>query len=606
MSDPINTLQTDPTCLLEGSVDSSDVLQLVKSLFDPITKGNSVLDEIYVEGLDASQVWPQTKIILESVTESLLFEKIPTLKESYGTKLTDLEEISEEDISDDHDEQDEQDDQDSEEDIEEDEENPTFPEGEEDSEIEDFDPNGPLIDDYVEEDLESGQDNDDDDDDDEQEEQEEDDDDDDTPKFKKDKFGLNDEFFSIDDFNKMTSEDTGLNDDDDEIDYFGDLGESEDEEVAYYDDFFGKPSNKKKEVKQQQQKKKNPSKKEKKLKEGSLNEDDFDDGMKSAMMDLFADEDEPQVEEEEEVKPEKNLSSFERQQLQIQQEIAKLEKEAIAEKKWAMKGEAKAKDRPQDALLDEELEFERTAKPVPVITKEVTESLEEMIRRRIKEANFDDLPRRVITDVTNFRSSSSFELSDQKSSKSLAELYEDEYKGDQSENAVSEELQKAHDEIKDMFKSLSYKLDALSSAHFIPKPAQKAIDIKVNAPTITMEDAQPLTQSSASTLAPQEIYKASNSADSKEIQLKSGTVFSRDELSREDKQRMRRANKRKRARDAFERDAAQKKKSKKQDVLDTLSKAKNVTVIDNKGQRRDVAGNVKKDKIQQGTSGLKL
>jgi U3 small nucleolar RNA-associated protein MPP10 len=579
MSQILHKLISDPTAVIDPSVDSSDVLGLVKTIFDPITKGYSVLDEIYVDGLDASQVWPQAKIILDNVTDSLLFERIPQLKGSAMNSGN----FSQQELSDDSQEVDEDEDEN------EDEENENEQEG--------F---GDFVDDYEEEPLSDDQ---------EgyssavedqtkhqhEEEQTED---------KKDAFGLNDGFFSIDDFNKQIlaheneNGNTGA-DNDEDIDYFGDIPDSDDEEVAYYDDFFAKPKSLKEDPKKS---KKQPNKSKKKQEEEQeLNDEDFDNGMKSAMLDLF-DEEEP---EQPEAQAEKNLSSFERQQLQIQNEISKLEQEAIAEKKWAMKGEAKAKDRPADALLEEDLEFERTAKPVPVITREVTESLEEMIRRRIKEGNFDDLPRRIITDVTNFRPSSSFKLSEEKSSKSLAEMYEEEYKGVE-DNQVSEELQKAHDEIKELFTSISFKLDALSSAHFIPKPAQKAIDIRVNAPTISMEDAQPLTQSSASTLAPQEIYKATTSGNDTEIQLKSGTVFSRDELSREDKQRMRRANKRKRAKEFKEREQrGPVKKSKKQDVIDTLSKAKNVTVIDSKGQRRDVDGSVKKDKVAQGISSLK-
>ena len=573
----IEKLTSDPTQLLDSSVEPSEFLALVKGIIDPITKGHSVLDEIYIDGLDASQVWQQAKIILDNVTEELLFDKLPSLKGAAGVKGGSEDEGDSDDGSDDGSE-----DGSGSEEVEE--------ESDDEAQHAEFDGE----DDYEEEPISEGEEN----------SPEASTAKDEPVEDKKDVFGLNDGFFSIDDFNKQIldqeKEQGGDLNDEDDVDYFGDIPDSDDDEVAYYDDFFAKPKELKSNFK------KAGSKKNKKAKqteeEPELNEDDFEDGMKSAMLDLFDDED---VVQEEEHQEEKNLSSFERQQLAIQQEIAKLENEAIAEKKWAMKGETKAKDRPTDSLLDEDLEFERTAKPVPVITKDVTESLEEMIRRRIKEGNFDDLPRRIISDVTNFKPSSSFQLSEEKSSKSLAELYENEYKQEQ-DGEISEELQRAHDEVKDLFASISYKLDALSSAHFIPKPAQKSIDIKVNAPTISMEDAQPLTQSTGSTLAPQEIYNATRSGDGNEIQLKSGTVFSRDELTREDKQRMRRANKRKRSKEFKEREQNPVKKSKKQQVIETLSKAKNVTVIDSKGQRRDVEGNVKKDKVQQGTSSLKL
>jgi len=587
MSELMNKLLQDPLEILDKNLESSDALTLVKELFDPIAKGNSVLEEIFIDGLDASQVWSQAKIILDSTTENLLFEKIPSLKSlgQVSDENSDEEEISEleEEQSEDH----------SEDEINED---------------------GQLVDDFEEESV-SGEDDVHEEGDDEEEEEEEEEavngekaesgaesDENEAGEVKKDAFGLNDEFFSIDDFNKQILAQENQNGNDEEIDYFQDIPESEDEEdeeVLYYNDFFSKPKGKGNSKSRQSEKKsQKKSQQEDEEEEEGLNEEDYDRGMQSAMMDLFDDE-EPSA-------PKETLSSFERQQQQIQKEISQLETEAIAEKKWALKGESKAKDRPTDSLLNEELEFERTAKPVPVITREVTESIEEMIRRRIKEDNFDDLPKRMMSEVTNFRPSSDFQLSEQKSSKSLAELYEDDYKGTDSNSAVSEELQKAHDEIKNLYQSLSHKLDSLCSAHFIPKPAQKSIDIKVNAPSISMEDAQPLTQSNASRLAPQEIFKAKTSGNENEIQLKSGTIFARDELSREDKQRLRRANKRKRSKEFQGQDASTAKKSKKQDAIDTLSKANNVTIIDNKGEKRDVSGALKKEKAKQGTSMLKL
>ncbi|KAH3680144.1 hypothetical protein WICMUC_000545 [Wickerhamomyces mucosus] len=606
-SEIISLFQNDPTSLLSSSESTEKVLKLLKSIVDPvISKDQSVLDELFIEGLDSSQVWPQVKLVLDKLVEDLLFEKIPSHTGNYfnteeseeeNENLQELDEAKVETNSEEEEEEEKKEKE--EEEGEEDVEGEAEEEGEEGTSI-NLDN---LQDDYRESDID---------------EEKKDEEEKVSDAVSKDKYGLNDDFFSIEEFNKQILAHEGdrkfINGDDEDIDYFGEIPESDDEEILYFNDFFSKPKTNKKDFKSRKpaqmdsQTKSQNDQGDEDEKEGDnddnegddFNEEDYDHGMKSAMLDLFDEE------EEETPKLEPTLSSFERQQLQIQQEIAKLEKESIAEKRWSMKGESKAKDRPQDSLLEEELEFERNAKPVPVITRESTETLEELIRRRIKDGQFDDIAKRTINDLNNFRPSSSYELSEEKSSKSLAELYEDDYEGT-TDSAQSEELSRSHDEIKSLFQSISHKLDALSSAHFIPKPLQKSIDIKVQTSTISMEDSTPLTLSNSSRLAPQEIYKSGNgNKKTEEIELKSGQVMSRSELSRDEKQRLRRSNKRKRSKEFKSQDKGDIKKSKKQDAIDTLSKSNNVTIIDNKGIKRDVRGNEKKDGGKKGTSSFKL
>jgi U3 small nucleolar RNA-associated protein MPP10 len=59
-----------------------------------------------------------------------------------------------------------------------------------------------------------------------------------------------------------------------------------------------------------------------------------------------------------------------------------------------MAGESTAKRRDKDALLEEDLEFETTLKPAPEVTVESTLTLEELIKRRIKDAAWDDVERK--------------------------------------------------------------------------------------------------------------------------------------------------------------------------------------------------------------------
>lgn len=605
MSHFIEVIKSNPADILSSSnLKSEDSLNLVKVYLDDVigvhraekNNSKSVIDEIVVDGLDANQVWWQAKMVLDNVEGDLL-ERIQTLKEAM------------EDINNDSDSDDEQGEAEEEEEEEEEEEGvdeKIYTDGEEEEkEVSPVENNADVYEEEEEEGSVNEEEN----------------------TFKdahenvghtsqshqdepnEDKYGVNDQFFDIEEFNKQTlaadnGEDLSNEEDEKGIDYFADVPSEDDEEVLYYDDFFDKPVSVNDKLGRKSRKEASKSGQDEEENQ-DFDEEAYAEAMDSTKLDLFADNEISDGERDKDSQTAQELSTFERQQIQIQEQIAQLEKEAVADKKWALKGEVKAKDRPDDALLTEDLEFERTSKPVPVITNEVTESLEDMIRRRIQEEKFDDLQRRVISGVSSFGSKPRFELSDVKSSKSLAELYEDDYKGTPQEGTVSEELQQTHDEISDLFNNLIYKLDALSSAHFIPKPAQKSLEVKVQTAAISMEDAQPLTMSSASTLAPQEIYRVGKSDDANQISLSNGVVMSKDELTRDDKNRLRRALKRKRSKAIASKKQKPNKKSKKDDVIDTLSKAKNVTIIDKKGEKSDVKGNAKRD-FKSGSTNLKL
>jgi U3 small nucleolar RNA-associated protein MPP10 len=112
-----------------------------------------------------------------------------------------------------------------------------------------------------------------------------------------------------------------------------------------------------------------------------------------------------------------------------------------------------------------------------------------------------------------------------------------------------------------------------------------------------MEDARPNAGgevAGASQLAPQEIYKAGESAkgNGAEVVGKSGLPAGREELTREDKTRRRRREK-ERARKAGTNEPTKvesKSKKEKRDMLGDLKKG-GVKVITNKGEMKDVEGN---------------
>jgi len=167
------------------------------------------------------------------------------------------------------------------------------------------------------------------------------------------------------------------------------------------------------------------------------------------------------------------MTTYEKRMAALQAQIKELEGENVAKKDWALMGEATSKSRPQDSLLQEDLEFERSMKAVPVITEAVVQGLEGRIKARIVESRFDDVVRIRPLDDKPFLPSRLFELQDTKSSQSLAQIYEEEYvtaqsgvtKGDDRDSR----LKKEHDEITKIWESICSKLDALCNAHYTPK-----------------------------------------------------------------------------------------------------------------------------------------
>lgn len=487
-----------------SNVEVKDILKQAKQLIDPISKQNSVLDEVYIDGLASSQVWAQIKLVIDGVTEDVLFNKIPELKKT-GQANEEVDGSLEEEGSSNAEEENEE----SESDIVEDE-----IEDEDEGEDEEEGSNENEALDVLNEELNEVEEEKPEDDVEEpktapRESNESSDDESEfidthTEEFAQAEDELNDEFFDLEQFQQqvIAMEKPNDDDDDEEIDYFGESDnaaeESDNEEVMYYNQFFDPKGFKPK-----------TEKKKKKVtfdlqEEENLNEEDHMDKLvASTMEDLFDDH----LSEDEEISEtgEKNLSTFEKQQREIQKQIAELEQEQIAQKKWTLTGEASVKTREADALLEEDLDFERTSKPVPVITQDVTESIEDLIRKRISNYQFDELQKRLPTNIAKFKSSQKVEVSEQKSIKSLAELYEEDYV--KPDSTANKELEKAHDEISQLYETLSHRLDSLCSAHFIPKPAKRSLEVKVQTDTITMEDAQPLTLAGESTFAPQEVYK---------------------------------------------------------------------------------------------------
>lgn len=514
-----------------------------------------------------------------------------------------------------------------------------------------------------------------------------------------DPHGLNDGFFSIDDFNRQTqwfeeqdargdpntdavsdeeeidwnadplapSENTGSrrsrqkggagrdeedwadeegdDDDDDEEDgpTFGDMdlyapeGESDDEDVGdeepndtefnandiYYKDFFAPPPKKASKDKQ---------KKSVRFKSKPVTDEDVERAMDDVRRDLFEDDSDLGDDSDDALSdvsasdPRSRRSAHERRQAKLAEEIRQLEAAAVAKREWTLSGEASAVDRPVNSLLEQDLDFEHAGKPVPVITTEVTDSIEDLIKRRILAQDFDEVLRRR-PDAATLSSETRrglIELDDTKSSKGLAELYEEDYqKRADPEGYVSkadEKMRKEEAEIARMWKDLSATLDALSSWNYRPRPAEPSLTVVTDAPTISMEDIQPTTAQGVAggdnTLAPQEVYKAGANKDAVEkgeVVAKSGLPVARAEMTREEKRRLRRREK-ERVRKAGGVDGAaaaagkkpisRRAKIQKETVADL--KKGGVKVINRKGEVVDMAGNKAKAETNMSSTSFKL
>ncbi|KAL8720241.1 MAG: hypothetical protein Q9225_002873 [Loekoesia sp. 1 TL-2023] len=256
--------------------------------------------------------------------------------------------------------------------------------------------------------------------------------------------------------------------------------------------------------------------------------------------------------------PRTRRSNHEKRQAKLAEEIRRLEAANVAKRDWTLSGEARAADRPMNSLLEEDLDFERAGKPVPVITNEVSEDIEALIKRRIINREFDEVIRRRPGDLVTGAAAARrgrFELDDTKAQQSLAEVYEAEHlKKVDPEGYIDkrdEKLKKEHAAIESLWADVSAKLDALSNWHFKPKPPQANITVVSDVPKVSMEDARPSAGegmgAEESMLAPQEVYKPgeerSREDKRKEVVLKSGVPVAREEMSREEKLRRRRREK---------------------------------------------------------------
>jgi len=241
-------------------------------------------------------------------------------------------------------------------------------------------------------------------------------------------------------------------------------------------------------------------------------DNDYEDKEESAenserpVQDLLASSD-SEGEEADDILGRKNkqeTSSFEKRQEKLTAKITEMESASLTEKPWQLKGEVSGPARPENSLLEEDLDFDHTTRLAPQITEETTKSLEDIIKQRIKDKSWDDVERKTRQVEEAFEYKKRVVLDQEKSKQSLSQIYEQEYiKQQQKEEEEKEDPD--HETIKKMMTSLFLKLDALSNYHYTPKAPSADIQIVSQQASIAMEEVAPVSMSEAHALAPEEV-----------------------------------------------------------------------------------------------------
>ncbi|KAG2445425.1 hypothetical protein HXX76_000046 [Chlamydomonas incerta] len=227
------------------------------------------------------------------------------------------------------------------------------------------------------------------------------------------------------------------------------------------------------------------------------------------------------------------LSAHERRLARMQERVVELETAALSEKAWQLTGEVGGGNRPVGSALEMDMDFESTAKPVPVQTDEMTTDIEVLIKKRITERRFDDVVRVVAAPLETQKKQ--VELDDAKSKAGLGDLYEQDYVRQVAGGTAEDKDDKLRGECRTLFKALCAKLDALSRFHFAPKPVIQEMTVKAEVPAIAMEEAAPVAVSKAALQLPAEVYSAA---------AKDGRPVAEAELSREERKARRAKKKR--------------------------------------------------------------
>ena len=216
-------------------------------------------------------------------------------------------------------------------------------------------------------------------------------------------------------------------------------------------------------------------------------------------------------------------------------QIQELEQEIVRPRSWDLQGEVKAAQRPENSLLQVIADFDKNSVPVPIITQAYTSSIEELIISRIKDKRYDDPKPFKQTKVPKKEEENL--LSQEKDKTGLGDLYADQFLTKSLSILKSSAIDEAaKEEIKSLFHKVSRQLDSLTHFHYTPKPIVAEVSVSsTKLPSINFEDVGLTAESTASAAAPEEIYRKKRG--------RAAALMSQEELTRDDRKRLRQANK---------------------------------------------------------------
>lgn len=187
---------------------------------------------------------------------------------------------------------------------------------------------------------------------------------------------------------------------------------------------------------------------------------------------------------------------------EILNEIKEIETKMMTKKDWTLKGEVTSRERPKNSLLENYLDFQVTLKNPPIPTRELTDEIEKIIISRIKDEMYDNPTKKKVAYVNK---SKNIDLKFSKSKEGLGQLYENDYMGENANTVTKEEDIKIKSEIDMHMTELFNTLDKLSSFHFIPRNANKNVNI-TNVQAIQLEEFSYAASNVTNNKTPSELY----------------------------------------------------------------------------------------------------